>query len=183
MENKHMKKIFYITVFSLLITSLIYCKERKTVRNNELKGKNKAVEIKEWEYGFALNEEGNPLYFDINKNIMMKMPVNYFFKSKKEITKIKGDLIIGSSVQIFKNKIRINNAFKNKPGLVRGHQNIKHKIENNASYVSSDGEKWEKLKIKYFKDTGEKNRYDNPLILVYFECSFFKGEYELGFRL
>ena len=139
--------------------------------------------IKEWKYGFALDEKGNPLYFDFSKNIKLKPAVEYFRKSQNEIKKIEGDLIKGISITILVNKIYITNALKDNPGLAKETKKIKYKIENNTGYVSADGENWEKLEIKYFKETGKKNRYDNPLILVYFECSFFKGEYELGFRL
>ena len=166
-----MNKVFYIIIVSLLVSNSILCQESKTVK------------IKEWKYGFAVNEESKPLYFDFIKNVKVKLAVEYFRKSQKEIEMIKGNLIKGVSIAILKNRIYITNALKEKPGLAKGTQKIKYKIENDAGYVSSDGEKWEKLKIKYFKDTGKKNRYDNPLILVYFECSFFKGEYELGFRL
>ena len=140
------------------------------------------MKVKEWKYGFAINEKGQPLYYDFNKDVKELPAVNYFLKTKKEISSIKGNLIPGASVQIFNKDIRIDNAPKDKPALSAGHQNIRYKVENSSGYVSSDGEKWEKLEIKYFKDTGKKNKYGEPLVLVYFECSFFKGEYELEFQ-
>ncbi len=159
------------TVVLFLITSmLIFCKDAN-------------VDIKEWKYGFALDSRGAPLFFDDNVNAKSKLPVNGFSISKVDTAKLERDKIIGASILVFDNEIRIDDALKNQPQLSKSHKRIKYKISNSSGFVSTDGQQWEKLNIKYLKETGLKDSVGYPIVYVFFECSFFKGEYKLDFDL
>ncbi len=140
-------------------------------------------EIKEWKYGFGFDKEGRLRYYDPNINEKSEFVITYFTKTDKEILKNEGNLIIADSIRIYDDWISIINANKEKRGLIAGGGEIYHKVENCRNWVSKDGKNWEVLEIKYLKETQEKNWVGEPLILVYFKCSYFEGEYYITSRL
>ena len=181
-----------IYIIILILISFISCKENKQLQNVEegispLQGNNNVV-INTWRYGFALDKEGNPVYYDPTINSKSDFVINYFIRSDNEVSKVKGDIIYGEKIQFFDDVIYVCDVYKNKRGIcIGGDLELKHMIKNQRNYVSKDGKNWEVLEIKYFKETNEKmvytqtnvknDVYTEPLILVYFKCSYFEGEY------
>mgnify|MGYP006297656765 FL=1 len=152
--------------------SLLFCQEDKTMK------------IKEWKNGFAFGEEGKPLFYSFDKDLKDRIVVVYFIKSRTEVEKTKSEIVPDYCLTFRKNSIISDRAHKKSLGTGIGEsgQKIKYKIKDNAGFVSTDGKKWEKLEIKYYKETGKKDKFGDPLILVYFDCSYFSGEYQLVFQ-
>jgi len=200
-----MKKITYIVTTIILIISLATsCKGNKQLEKQneeiveeELKipEENNSVEIKKWKYGFALDKEGKPIYYDPIINENSEFVITYFTMTDEEVEKYNSDIVHCYSLRIYDDEIVVIDTFRNKLGVaVNGPDlRLKHRIKNNRNYVSKDGRNWEVLEIKYFKETNEKmvytqtnvknDVYTEPLILVYFKCSYFEGEYYITSRL
>ncbi len=66
--------------------------------------------------------------------------------------------------------------------LIKTRRTIKYKVENHALYVSGDGKQWEEVKFRVVNDK-EHISEDDPYLTVYWviylECSWFKGEYDV----
>ncbi len=187
-----------IYIIILILISFISCKENKQLQNVEegispLQGNNNVI-INTWRYGFALDKEGKPVYYDPGVNAESSFVISYFIKTDNEIKKVESDIIYGEKIQFFEDVIYVSDVNKNKRGISIGEDlELKHMIKNQRNYVSKDGKNWEVLEIKYFKETNEKmvytqtniknDVYTEPLILVYFKCSYFEGEYYITSRL
>ena len=132
-----------------------------------------------WKYGFYMGEN---IYFDRSHQTSEK--ISHFQLKWDLIPKNKNKSDAGM-ISISKNYLEIIETRRDKPSLGSVGDlktiELKHKIENNRNYISEDGKKWEELKIGYVKDTGKKNQFDEPLVLVKFECSYFSGVYEIVF--
>lgn len=144
------------------------------------------VMIKEWKYGFGLDEQGKPICYN-----PLKYGYNGFYRHIKKETINNGEIIQAAIITILSFMINITDGEGNSEfgiGFIRSYKDgalreLKHKILNNINYVSADGVSWERLEIKYLRETEEKNPYGEPLVLTYFKCSYFEGEYYIVFRL
>ncbi|MGB4269007.1 MAG: hypothetical protein WBK20_07480 [Spirochaetota bacterium] len=183
---KYQSKIMIVYVaVSLMVTVYGGCKkdnnQTKEIENTQsinIEGIEElpAIEVASWKYGFALDKDGNPIYHDPHKD-EPDFQISYFIKSDEEVKKIDGDIIKADAIQIHYDEIHIMDCKKDSRGNVENNYRIKFIIKNNRDYISKDGKNWEVLEIKYLKETKEKNLFGEPLILVYFKCSFFEGEY------
>ena len=160
--------------------------EKENITINTIGEEN--VMIKEWKYGFGLDEQGNPICYN-----SLKYGYNGFYRHIKKETINNGEIIQAAIITILDFGINITDGEGNsefcigfmqsfKDGASRSRE-LKHKILNNINYVSADGVSWERLEIKYLRETGEKNSCGEPLVLTYFKCSYFEGEYYIVFRL
>ena len=144
------------------------------------------VMIKEWKYGFGLDEQGKPICYN-----PLKYGYNGFYRHIKKETINNGEIIQAAIITILSFMINITDGEGNSEfgiGFMQSYKDgalreLKHKILNNINYVSADGVSWERLEIKYLRETEEKNPYGEPLVLTYFKCSYFEGEYYIVFRL
>ena len=108
------------------------------------------------------------------------------FMSPAYRERVNSDLIKAAILTIDRKEklIYVLDAKKDRPyrRLLDSRRVIKYKIENEALYVSGDGEKWEKVKYRLVSDD-EHIDEDDPSITVYetiyLECSWFKGEYDI----
>ena len=158
--------------------------EKENITINTIGEEN--VMIKEWKYGFGLDEQGNPICYN-----SLKYGYNGFYRHIKKETINNGEIIQAAIITILSFMINITDGEGNSEfgiGFIRSYKDgalreLKHKILNNINYVSADGVSWERLEIKYLRETEEKNPYGEPLVLTYFKCSYFEGEYYIVFRL
>jgi len=198
-------KISIIINLLLIIAIVSNCKDNKSIesihnekiniKNNEILILSKKCEsINNWKYGFGFNDQDIPLCYDPEINIKSDFVITYFIKTDDEVKKTNEEIVHGDSIRIYDDMILVLDAYKKNRGLPYGEgQELKHKIENCRNYISKDGRNWEVLEIKYFKETNEKmvytqtnvknDVYTEPLILVYFKCSYFEGEYYITSRL
>jgi len=192
-----MKKIFYVIIVIIFIFG---CKDIEKVdkKNNSKKnivdeGKIEYEIVKEWKYGFALDKNGKPIYYDPDH-----FDYNGFYKfiGKEDSSDKEDEVIKDAFLQFSHTGIWASDAKRSKSttiGFVRiydkdSSRDYRHKIINNKNYISEDGENWEKIEILYLKETNEispasSSAYKEPLVLVYFKCKFFEGEYYLVFHL
>jgi len=191
-----MRNIIKILIVTIILLSIINggCKKSEVNKEEKIVGKNIIintidkgnVNIKEWKYGFGLDEQGNPVCFDPNKYEYFT-----FYKNVKKSEIKDGEMIQAAFLSILDYGISISNAEADSKFSINFRKiykreyskDFKHKIVNNRNYISEDGKNWERLEIKYFRETSEKNPFGDPLILAYFKCSYFEGEYYLVFRL
>jgi len=158
--------------------------EKENITINTIGEEN--VMIKEWKYGFGLDEQGKPICYN-----PLKYGYNGFYRHIKKETINNGEIIQAAIITILSFMINITDGEGNSEfgiGFIRSYKDgalreLKHKILNNINYVSADGVSWERLEIKYLRETEEKNPYGEPLVLTYFKCSYFEGEYYIVFRL
>jgi len=191
-------KISIIINLLLIVAVISNCKDKKFLEdkniyeinksNNSLNINKEVENIKYWKYGFCFNNQGIPLYYDPDENAKSDFAITYFIKTDIGIKKSNEEIVRGDSIRIYNDMILVLDTYRKNRGLPYGEGlELKHKIENYKNYVSKDGKNWEVLEIKYFKETHQKrvytqtnnkdDVYTEPLILVYFKCSYFEGEY------
>jgi len=187
--NTYIKNFCLLLIVLSLIAILGGCK--KIELDKKIESGNSAIEkdnvmIKEWKYGFGLDEQGNPICYN-----SLKYGYNRFYRHIKKETINNGEIIQAAIITILSFMINITDGEGNSEfgiGFMQSFKDgasreLKHKILNNINYVSADGVSWERLEIKYLRETEEKNPYGEPLVLTYFKCSYFEGEYYIVFRL
>ncbi len=136
----------------------------------------KKIEVSEWKNGFAFDKDKNPLFFDDEHN----ESVNGFSWDEKDRIVTNG-IINGVHLFFTKNELEVENSKAKNPTLMDSSIKLRYKIENNIGYVSKDGKKWEPLKVSNYNETGKKDHEGYPIIYVNFDCSFFRGKYQLVF--
>ena len=187
--NTYIKNFCLLLIVLSLIAILGGCK--KIELDKKIESGNSAIEkgnvmIKEWKYGFGLDEQGKPICYN-----SLKYGYNRFYRHIKKETINNGEIIQAAIITILDFMINITDGEGNSEfgiGFMQSYKDgalreLKHKILNNINYVSADGVSWERLEIKYLRETGEKNSCGEPLVLTYFKCSYFEGEYYIVFRL
>lgn len=124
---------------------------------------------------------GGKKYFDPSGLVNPELFMSPAYRQRVNSDLIKAAVLVVNSG---KETFSIFDAKKDKPywRLLDSRRVIKYKIENEALYVSGDGEKWEKVKYRLVSDE-EHIHEDDPSITVYetiyLECSWFKGEYDI----
>ena len=169
-----MKKLYCIAILLIISVSIIFVSNRKALSNgNEIKN-----DI-QYDIGVVL-VNGEPKYLDpcYLEVPNVNMSIDYINKLDYEIIKAGNVLFLGNS------RLVIYDINKNRPNipLIKTKRELKYKVENQTLYVSSNGTRWEPVKFKVINDQPHKDKYDSSVTIywvVYLECRWFKGEYEI----
>ncbi|HBR30012.1 MAG TPA: hypothetical protein DD789_11330 [Firmicutes bacterium] len=117
----------------------------------------------------------DPNYFEVPDVVMSE---NFKQKMNSEIIKA------GRLSFLTEPKLLVYDIKKDQPGFLLRNtkRELKYKVENQTLYVSDDGIEWEAVKFKVVNDQPHKDK-DEPFVtiywVVYLECRWFKGEYEI----
>lgn len=119
----------------------------------------------------------NPLDYKDSSSMQMVL-------TDEAIKKISTDIIKGGRIFWDEEGLLVYDI-KNKPPYYfqvnDSEKQLKYKIENKTLYISEYGKNWEKVKVKIINANPPKLKKDEePVVLIiYLECKWFKGEYEL----
>lgn len=172
-----MKKLYIILAVALilLLVLVINSGEQKAQSNNEEQKDN--IEIV---YGVVI-VNGQPKCIDPNYFEVPDLVVSENYRQKINSEIIKAGRLIFLTPEP---KLLVYDIKKDQPGFrfVDTKRELKYKVENHTLYVSADGIGWEAVKFKVVNDKPYKDK-DEPFVtiywVVYLECQWFKGEYEI----
>lgn len=174
MEGRWKWYFLSIAIIILILVLAIYSGEQKAQANGEEQENN--IEIV---FGVGI-VNGEPKYLDPNyfevPNVIMAL--DYINKIDSDIIKAGHLLFLGDS------RLLIYDSKKNRPNLriVKTQREFTYKVENQTLYVSDNGIEWEPVKFKVINDQPHKDNNDPSITIywvVYLECQWFKGEYEI----
>lgn len=134
-----------------------------------------------WKMGIAIID-GIPKYFDPEGLINPDMFMSPLYRNKIKSEVINAGVLSWGGVE--EPDVYIYNINKSKPyfRLYDTKRVLYYRVDQNKLYLSEDKKKWEEVKFKVVNDK-EHIAEDDPSIkvywVIYLECKWFKGEYEI----
>ncbi|HHU82943.1 MAG TPA: hypothetical protein GXZ26_08070 [Firmicutes bacterium] len=168
-----MKKVLFPMIMAILLLLLSVSVFGNILANNRENG-----EDIQYEYGIVVIN-GEPAYFD-----PQYLDNPDVFISPDYAKNIESDIIKGGKLYFDSDEsiVIVEDVKKEQLGSAVAYMELKYKVENRTLYLSEDGENWEAVIFRVIDDKKHVDKYDPSITIywvVYLECKWFKGEYEI----
>lgn len=169
----------YILIIIVMIGAIIFTLSMIYANGSTLSNlKEEKIDI-QYHNGVVL-VNGEPKYLDPNY-----LEVPELFISVDYVKKLNGEIVKAGILRFLKEpKLSIYDVSKSQLNLalIDTRRELMYKVENCTLYISENGTKWDEVYFRVVNDKPHKDKYDSSIIIywvVYLECPWFKGEYEI----